>query len=64
MLKVEEAKRLRLSVQSTLIGAAAGDAGKGALVGAGIVLLAGGKHIQIPKGTLFDLVIKQEVGTQ
>ena len=49
---------------STLIGAAAGDAGKGALVGAGIVLLAGGKHIQIPKGTLFDLVIKQEVETQ
>ena len=49
---------------STLIGAAAGDAGKGALVGAGIVLLAGGKHIQIPKGTLFDLVIKQEVNTQ
>jgi len=49
---------------STLIGAAAGDAGKGALVGAGIVLLAGGKHIQIPKGTLFDLVIKQEVKTQ
>ena len=49
---------------STLIGAAAGDAGKGALVGAGIVLLAGGKHIQIPKGSLFDLVIKQEVNTQ
>jgi hypothetical protein len=49
---------------SALIGAAAGDAGKGALVGAGVVLLAGGKHIQIPKGTLFDLVIKQEVNTQ
>ena len=49
---------------STLIGAAAGDAGKGALVGAGLVVLAGGKHIQIPKGTLFDLVIKQEVKTQ
>ena len=49
---------------STLIGAAAGDAGKGALVGAGLVVLAGGKHIQIPEGTLFDLVIKQEVETQ
>jgi hypothetical protein len=49
---------------SALIGAAAGDAGKGALVGTGLVLLAGGKHIQIPEGTLFDLVIKQEVETQ
>ncbi len=46
---------------STIIGAAAGSAGKGAAVGAGIALLAGGKHIQIPKGTLFDLVIKHEV---
>ena len=51
----------RIVGASTLIGAAAGDAGAGALVGAGLVLLAGGKHIQISKGTLFDLVIKQEV---
>jgi hypothetical protein len=46
---------------SALIGAAAGDAGKGAAVGAGLALLAGGKHIQIPKETLFDLLVKQEV---
>jgi hypothetical protein len=54
----------RLVGASALIGAAAGDAGKGAAVGAGLSLLAGGNHIQIPQGTLFDLVIKQNVNIE
>ncbi len=44
-----------------LIGAAAGDAGAGALVGAGVALLAGGKHIQVPAGTLVEVSLKQPV---
>jgi hypothetical protein len=38
-----------------LIGAAAGDAGTGALVGAGAAVLAGGKHIEIPAGTIAEV---------
>jgi hypothetical protein len=44
-----------------LIGAAAGDAAAGAAVGAGIALLAGGKHIQIPAGTIVEVSLKQEI---
>ncbi len=34
-------------------------AGTGALIGAGAALLAGGNHIQIPAGTMAEIVIKQ-----
>ncbi len=34
-------------------------AGTGALIGAGAALLAGGNHIQIPAGTVAEIVIKQ-----
>jgi len=44
-----------------LIGAAAGDAGAGAAVGAGLALLAGGKHIQVPAGTIVEVSIKQSI---
>ena len=44
-----------------LFGAAGGDAGKGAAIGAGVALLAGGKHIQIPAGTKVQLTIKNPV---
>ncbi|MBW2490976.1 MAG: hypothetical protein JRE65_07510 [Deltaproteobacteria bacterium] len=44
-----------------LIGAAAGDAGAGAAVGAGLALLAGGKHIQVPAGTVVEVAIKQAI---
>ena len=44
-----------------LIGAAAGDAAAGAAVGAGVALLAGGKHIQIPAGTIVEVAIKKEI---
>lgn len=44
-----------------LIGAAAGDAGKGAAVGAGLALLAGGKHIQVPAGTVVEVSIKEAI---
>ena len=37
-----------------LFGAAGGDARKGAAIGAGVALLAGGKHIQIPPESLVD----------
>lgn len=44
-----------------LIGAAAGDAGAGAAVGAGLALLAGGKHIQVPAGSVVEVSIKQAI---
>jgi hypothetical protein len=44
-----------------LIGAAAGDAGKSALAGAGVALLAGGSHIQVPAQTLVEVSLKQPV---
>ena len=44
-----------------LIGAAAGDAGAGAAVGAGLALLAGGKHIQVPAGSVVEVSIKQPI---
>ncbi len=44
-----------------IFGAAGGDAGKGAAIGAGIALLAGGKHIQIPAGSKVELTIKNPV---
>lgn len=47
-----------------LIGAAAGDAGAGALVGAGVALLAGGKHIQVPAGSLVEVSLTQPVTIQ
>lgn len=47
-----------------LIGAAAGDAGAGAAVGAGMALLAGGRHIQVPAGTLVEVSLKQPVTIQ
>jgi hypothetical protein len=43
-----------------LIGAAAGDAAAGAAVGGAVALLAsGGKHIQVPAGTLVEVSLKQ-----
>ncbi len=48
-----------------LIGAAAGDAGAGAAVGGAVALLAsGGKHIQVPAGTLVEVSLKQPVTIQ
>jgi hypothetical protein len=44
-----------------LIGAAAGDAAKGAAVGGAVALLAGGKHIQIPAGTIVEVALKIEI---
>jgi hypothetical protein len=44
-----------------LIGAAAGDAAADAAVGAGVALLAGGTHIQVPAGTLVEVALKQPV---
>ena len=44
-----------------LFGAAGGEAGKGAAIGAGVALLAGGKHIQIPAGSKVELTIKKAV---
>lgn len=44
-----------------LIGAAAGDAGTGALVGAGVALLAGGRHIEIPAGTIAEIPLKGDL---
>jgi hypothetical protein len=44
-----------------LIGAAAGDAGAGAAVGAGLALLAGGKHIQVPEGSVVEVSLKQAI---
>lgn len=44
-----------------LIGAAAGDAGAGAAVGAGLALLAGGKHIQVPAGSVVEVSLKQAI---
>jgi len=38
-----------------LIGAAAGDAGKGAMVAGGLKLLGPGNHIQIPAGTIGEV---------
>jgi len=46
---------------SALIGSASGNAGKGAAIGAGVALLAGGKHIQIPSGSKVELTIKNAV---
>jgi hypothetical protein len=44
-----------------LIGAAAGDAAAGAAVGGAVALLAGGKHIQIPAGTVVEVTLKQPI---
>lgn len=44
-----------------LIGAAAGDAAAGAAVGGAVALLAGGKHIQIPAGTVVEVSLKQPI---
>jgi hypothetical protein len=45
-----------------LIGAAAGDAGAGAAVGGAVALLtSGGKHVQVPPGTLVEVSLKQAV---
>lgn len=45
-----------------LIGAAAGDAAAGAAVGGAVALLAsGGKHVQVPAGTLVEVSLKQAV---
>lgn len=44
-----------------LIGAAAGDAGAGAAVGAGLALLTGGKHIQVPAGSVVEVSLKQAI---
>ncbi|MGH7494317.1 MAG: hypothetical protein ACREOO_18245 [bacterium] len=41
------------------IGAAAGDAGAGAAVGAALALLGPGGQIQIPAGTLVEVSLKQ-----
>lgn len=47
-----------------LIGAAAGDAAAGAAVGGAVALLAsGGKHVQVPAGTLVEVSLKQAVTT-
>ena len=51
----------RMVGAGALIGAAAGDAGKGAAVGAGLALLAGGRHIQIPAGTKIELKLMEPV---
>jgi hypothetical protein len=48
-----------------LIGAAAGDAAAGAAVGGAVALLAsGGKHIQVPAGTLVEVSLKQPLTIQ
>ena len=47
------------TVKAAIFGAAGGNAGKGATIGAGMALLAGGKHIQIPPKSLVEIDIKQ-----
>jgi hypothetical protein len=48
-----------------LIGAAAGDAAAGAAVGGAAALLtSGGKHVQVPPGTLVEVSLKQPLTVQ
>ena len=55
----QKGSALRAVGAGALIGAAAGDAGKGAMVAGGLKLLGPGNHITIPVGTIGEVRLKQ-----
>ncbi len=55
---------IRMVGAGALIGAAAGDAGKGAMVAGGLRLLGPGNHIAIPVGTIGEVRLKQPLTVQ
>ena len=47
-----------------VVGAVAGDAGKGAVVGGALAVLTKGKQIQIPAGTLLEFRLAQPLSVK